>query len=192
MTESPTVYERIAAAYQDIAAMPFVKSGTVNAGTRDSYKFVPISQILQAVREAHARHGVIVLFGRPEYDAEQGEKRYTYEKTSRDGSYTTRWQAANGHIDVRICGGSAEDVIELTVPCEAQDNSDKLTNKLITNAERTLYRTLYAIDEGDEDDPEAVNEPIEKPAPQVSRAEKLRQSSDPFFTTGDRYGRGSQ
>lgn len=189
MSDAPTVYERIAAAYQDIAALPFIKSGTVNPGSRDSYKFVPISQILQAVREAHAKHGIIVLFGRPEYDPEQGEKRYSYEKISRDGSYTTRWQAANGHIDVRICGGSAEDVIEVVVPCEAQDNSDKLTNKLITNAERTLYRTLYAIDEGDDDDPESVNVSDVKP---MNRAEKARQSADPFFTTGDKLGRGSQ
>lgn len=155
---SPTVYDRLAAAYKDIAAMPFAKSGTVGAG-RNSYRFIPIGTILQAVREVHAKHGILVLFGRPEYDTAQGEKRYSYTRKGEWGE--TTWYAANGHIDVRIIGGPREeDVIEMTVPCEAQDNSDKLTNKLITNAERCLYRTLYAIDEGDATDPEAENVPI--------------------------------
>lgn len=157
--DSRTVSERIADALQDIAAVDFAKSGTVKVGGRESYNFIPIKDILDAVRKAHARHGIIVIFGRPEYDPEEGEKRYSYvKKSSYDGKEST-WYAANGHIDVRIMGRLG-DSIEITVPCEAQDNSDKLTNKLITNAERCLYRTLYVIDEGGDSDPEAVNEPM--------------------------------
>lgn len=160
-----TIHQRIADAYRDIAATDFTKSGTVKVGGRESYGFIPIGQILQAVRDAHARHGIFTIFGRPEFDVQASEKRYSYTKKSPYDGRETTWVAANGHIDVRICGAGG-DCIEVTVPCEAQDNSDKLTNKLITNAERCLYRTLYAIDEGDATDPEAFNEPRE---------------SDPFF-----------
>lgn len=38
---------------------------------------------------------------------------------------------------------------------EARDTSDKLVNKLVTNAMRTIYRTVYCIDAGE--DPEAEN-----------------------------------
>lgn len=191
MTEEATVYDKLAGAYRDIAAMPFAKSGTVNAGSRNSYRFIPIGQILGAVREVHAKHGLIVLFGRPEYDVQQGEKRYSYTRKGEWGE--TTWYAANGHIDVRILGGSSpEDVIELTVPCEAQDNSDKLTNKLITNAERCLYRTLYAIDEGDATDPEAENIPITpEPKPAKKDRRELAKTSDPFFKTADKLGEES-
>lgn len=155
-SDERTIYQRIADAYRDIAAAGFTKSGTVKVGTKDSYNFIPIGQILQAVREAHAANGVFTVFGRPEYDVEQGEKRITVEKVSSYDGKKSTWTVANGHIDVTIYGAGG-DSISMTVPCEAQDNSDKLTNKLITNAERCLYRTLYAIDEGDATDPEAVN-----------------------------------
>ncbi len=50
--------------------------------------------------------------------------------------------SANGHITVRVCGRNG-DSIEHTAPFEAQDNSDKLTNKIMSSAQRTLFRTLY-------------------------------------------------
>lgn len=156
---SGNVYARLAAAYQDIAAETFEKTGTV-AGSGGGYKFIPIGQILNIVRRAHGKHGVIVVFGRPQYDPAQGEKRTSFDKTTKNSygeTRTTTWHYAIGHFDVKIFGGSDDDYIETSVPFEAQDNSDKLTNKIITNAERCLYRTLYAIDEGGED-PESVNE----------------------------------
>lgn len=165
-----TIYERIADASKDIAATDFKKDGTVKVGGRDSYNFIPIGQILNAVRTVHAKHGIIVVFGRPEYDVANAEKRYTYTKKSSFDGKESQWFAANGHIDVTIYGRNG-DYIEVSVPCEAQDNSDKLTNKLVTNAERCLYRTLYAIDEGDATDPEAFNEPVSEPV------------SDGFFGT---------
>lgn len=167
---SGNVYTRIAAAYQDIAAETFEKTGTV-AGSGGGYKFIPIGQILNIVRRAHGKHGVIVVFGRPQYDPEQGEKRTSFDKTTKNSygeTRTTTWHYAIGHIDVKIFGGSDDDYIETSVPFEVQDNSDKLTNKIITNAERCLYRTLYAIDEGGED-PESVNETNETVSGKVAR-----------------------
>lgn len=168
---SGNVYARIAAAYQDISAETFEKTGTV-AGSGGGYKFIPIGQILSIVRRAHGKHGVIVVFGCPQYDSERGERRTSFEKTVKNSygeTRTTTWHYAIGHIDVKIFGGSDDDYIETSVPFEVQDNSDKLTNKIITNAQRCLYRTLYAIDEGGED-PESINEkndditiPAEKP-----------------------------
>lgn len=57
-------------------------------------------------------------------------------------------------------GASLEDSIEGTVTVEAKDTSDKLNNKLVTNAMRTIYRTIYSIDAGE--DPEAENSPAAK------------------------------
>lgn len=156
---SPCIHDRIDAAYKIVASKAFAKSGTVQGSAR--YNFIPITQILDVVREAHAACGVKVLFGTPQYTAEAGERRWTEVRKSRNPvtgeTYETRWQCANGHMDVQIIGGGPDDVIETTIGFEAQDNSDKLTNKIYTNAERCLYRTLYAIDEGEGSDPEALN-----------------------------------
>lgn len=168
------VIERINHAREIIAEQPFVKSGSVMTGGKNakvSYSFIPISQILDAVRRAHAIAGVTVVLGRPEYDTENAEKRYSYVKRNAYGDETT-WYAANGHIDCTIYGSSVDDRLEISVPFEAQDNSDKLTNKIITNAERCLYRVLYSIDEGDGSDPEAVNIPLEN----------ISLPDDPFFS----------
>lgn len=174
---SDNIAERLNKARKIIASQSFKKSGTVQGGQK--YNFIPISDILDAVRKAHADAGVNVLFGAPQYDAEQFEKRYSYTKKGQYGD--TLWQAANGHIHVIIFGASVDDCIETDIPFEAQDNSDKLTNKIITNAERCLYRVLYAIDEGDATDPEAFHEEI--PA-QVQTEEKPRKrkipTDDPF------------
>lgn len=61
--------------------------------------------------------------------------------------------------------------------CEAQDNSDKLTNLLLTNAQRALYRTLYAIDEGPGMDPEEFNYSVEEK--NELTAEKMAEESRP-------------
>ncbi len=173
---SDNVIERINAARRIIAESDFVKSGTVKGG--QSYNFIPIAQILDAVRKAHAQAGVTVVFGSPEYDPEQFEKRYSYQKKGNYGE--TTWFAANGHIHATIYGASVDDRIEMDVPFEAQDNSDKLTNKIITNAERCLYRVLYAIDEGDATDPEAFNYEIQD-APKATLAEKKEAAKDDSF-----------
>lgn len=165
------VIARINKAREIIAETDFQKSGTVKGG--QSYNFIPIGQILQAVRKAHAIAGVTVTFGSPEYDQEQFEKRYSYQKKGQYGE--TTWFAANGHIHAIIYGSSTDDRIEMDVPFECQDNSDKLTNKIITNAERCLYRVLYAIDEGDATDPEAYNEPMQD----VPRRKQVE--DDPFL-----------
>ena len=146
------VYERLARAYRAVASAKFDKSKKVG-GYSASYSYIPIDQILAIVRKAQADAGLVVVFGAPQYDPAQGERRWEEAKQSKDGA-VTKWTYAVGHIDVRIFGASSDDCIEMTVPFEASDNSDKLTNKIITNAERILYRTLYTIDEGGpEDDP---------------------------------------
>lgn len=174
-----SIYERIDAAYAEISQGGFSKDGTVKVSGSNGYRFISIGQILEPVRKAHGRWGVKVLFGRPEYDTANGEKRYAQSRKSQYGE--TTWQIAVGHIHVRIIGRDEEDCIELDVPFEAQDNSDKLTNKILTNAERCLYRTLYAIDEGDASDPEAVNVPMEDA---VAPAKDVK--SDPFFGKPDK------
>ena len=168
VTSNDNIYARIQQAYKAIASKGFTKDGTVKGAA--SYKFISIGQILEAVRRAQADAGITVVFGRPEYDHDNHEKRWEYTKEGPYGKST--WYAAVGHISVRLYGKDADDCIETEIPFEAQDNSDKLTNKIITNAERTLYRTLYSIDEGSDEDPEAYNVPMvpEKPA-----------KADPFF-----------
>lgn len=188
MSDSLTIFQRIQQAQKIIADHEFVKDGKVvtkkakGNEPEESYNFVSISQILSVVRRAHADVGITPLFGRPEYDVENNEKRYTFIKRSRDGWEST-WIAANGHMVVRLYGSGPDDYIETEVPFEAQDNADKLTNKIVTNVERTLYRTIYAIDgdqtehEDPEEDPESVNEPRASWRDQVS--------TDPFFGKKD-------
>lgn len=165
------IFSRLQKAYKIVASASFVKDGEVKGAA--SYRFISIGQILAVVRKAQAEAGITVVFGTPEYDHDQHEKRWEYTKEGTDrytgNKFKTTWYAAVGHIPVTLFGGSKDDRIDMVIPFEAQDNSDKLTNKIVTNAERTLYRTLYSIDEGSED-PEAVNVPM---MPEVSE--------DPFF-----------
>ena len=137
-----TVHERIANAMQVIAETDFSKSGKVTGGA--TYNFIPIGQILQAVRKAHAKAGLFLTIGQLEYDQSNGEGIFTSD----------RWTKARGHCEVSINGADG-DCISFVVPFNVQDNSDKLDNKIVTNIERQAYRVLYAIDEGDATDPES-------------------------------------
>lgn len=137
-----TVHERIATAMQVIAETDFNKSGKVTGGA--TYNFIPIGQILQAVRKAHAKAGLFLTIGQLEYDTANAEGIFTSEK----------WTKARGHCEVSINGADG-DCISFVVPFNVQDNSDKLDNKIVTNIERQAYRVLYAIDEGDATDPES-------------------------------------
>lgn len=170
-SDERTIHQRIADAYVDIAASGFDKSERVQGG----YPYIPIAQMLAIVRAAHSKHGIITVFGPVQYDTEQGEKRITKQVTNKYGDVKT-YQVANGHVDVRIYGAGG-DWIETTVSCEAQDNSDKLTNLLLTNAQRALYRTLYAIDEGPGMDPEEFNFSVEEK--NELTAEKMEEESRP-------------
>ena len=136
-----TVHERIAQAMQVIAEIDFNKSGQVTGG--QTYKFIPIGQILQAIRKAHAKAGIFLTIGQLEYDKDNGEGIFTQD----------RWTKARGHCEVSINGADG-DCVSFVVPFNVQDNSDKLDNKIVTNIERQAYRILYAIDEGDATDPE--------------------------------------
>jgi hypothetical protein len=156
-----TVHERIATAMQVIAETDFAKSGKVNGG--GFYDYIPIGQILAAVRRAHAKAGLFLTIGQLEYDNTNGEGIYTAEK-----NYTK----ARGHCEVTINGADG-DSISFIVPFNVQDNSDKLDNKIVTNIERQAYRILYAIDEGDATDPEA----------EWHEDKVLDIREDPFFKT---------
>ena len=137
-----TVHERIATAMQVIAETDFSKSGKVTGGA--TYNFIPIGQILQAVRKAHAKAGLFLTIGQLEYDNSNGEGIFTSD----------RWTKARGHCEVTLNGADG-DCVSFVVPFNVQDNSDKLDNKIVTNIERQAYRVLYAIDEGDATDPES-------------------------------------
>lgn len=137
-----TVHERIAQAMQVIAETDFNKSGKVTGGA--TYNFIPIGQILQAIRKAHAKAGLFLTMGQLEYDKDNAEGVFSDAK----------WTKARGHCEVTIHGADG-DCISFIVPFNVQDNSDKLDNKILTNIERQTYRLLYAIDEGDATDPEA-------------------------------------
>ena len=137
-----TVHERIATALQIIAETDFNKSGQVKGGA--TYSFIPIGQILQAIRKAHAKAGLFLTIGQLEFDKDNGEGIFK----------DNNWTKARGHCEVSINGADG-DCVSFTVPFNVQDNSDKLDNKIVTNIERQAYRVLYAIDEGDATDPEA-------------------------------------
>ena len=136
-----TVHERIATAMQVIAEFDFNKSGKVTGGA--TYSFIPIGQILAAIRRAHAKAGLFLTIGQLEYDKDNSEGIFTQD----------RWTKARGHCEVSINGADG-DSVSFVVPFNVQDNSDKLDNKIVTNIERQAYRVLYAIDEGDATDPE--------------------------------------
>lgn len=156
--EEMNIYQRIDAAYKDIAKIKFEKTGTVEGSQH--YKFIPIEQLLNAIRGAHARYGVKIVFGTPEYDPDQGEYRKEIREEREDRMsgrrYTSVMYYAVGHVHVRLIGSGPDDCIETDIGFEAKDSSDKLMNKVYTNAERCLLRTLYSIDEGS-GDPEATN-----------------------------------
>ena len=169
-----TVHERIASAMQVIAEIDFNKSGKVTGGA--TYNFIPIGQILQAIRKAHAKAGLFLTTGPLEYDKDNGEGIFNQD----------RWTKARGRCEVTIHGADG-DSVSFTVPFNVQDNSDKLDNKIITNIERQAYRVLYAIDEGDATDPEtewhedAVPIRKQEPAPERTVRNKQAALDDPFF-----------
>ena len=145
---------------QVIAEFDFNKSGQVTGGA--SYNFIPIGQILQAVRKAHAKAGLFLTIGQLEYDKDNEEGIFDRVINSKP------YKQARGHSEVSI-NGSDGDCISFVVPFNVQDNSDKLDNKIVTNIERQAYRVLYAIDEGDASDPETVHMEIEDEHPEAKK-----------------------
>lgn len=162
-----TIFVRIDKAFQEIASKNLKKSKTSGTGSY-AYNFIPISDILDVVRPAHAKYGVKVIPSRVIFDEENCETR----------TLNTGKILANGHIVFRIVGKSMEDSIEASISCEALDNSDKTTNKLITNAERGLYRAMYGLDEGDDTDPEAYHVKLNEEGVQKSSTPKVVPSAD--------------
>lgn len=165
-----TVHERIATAMQVIAETDFNKSGLVTGGA--TYNFIPIGQILQAIRKAHAKAGLFLTIGQLEYDKDNEEG--IFDRVINGKPY----KQARGHSEVRINGADG-DYVSFVVPFNVLDNSDKLDNKIVTNIERQAYRVLYAIDEGDaSDDPETVHieigdeQPKETKRPQAQAPQK--------------------
>lgn len=162
-----TVHERIATAMQVIAEFDFNKSGQVTGGA--SYNFIPIGQILQAIRKAHAKAGLFLTIGQLEYDKNNEEGIFDRVINSKP------YKQARGHSEVSINGADG-DCISFVVPFNVLDNSDKLDNKIVTNIERQAYRVLYAIDEGDASDPETVHMEIEDEHPEAKKP-----AQDRFF-----------
>lgn len=165
-----TVHERIATAMQVIAETDFNKSGKVMGG--QTYNFIPIGQILQAIRKAHAKAGLFLTIGQLEYDKDNEEGIFDRVINSKP------YKQARGHSEVRINGADG-DYVSFIVPFNVLDNSDKLDNKIVTNIERQAYRVLYAIDEGDaSDDPETIHieigdeQPKETKRPQAQAPQK--------------------
>lgn len=165
-----TVHERIATAMQVIAETDFNKSGLVTGGA--SYNFIPIGQILQAVRKAHAKAGLFLTIGQLEYDKDNEEGIFDRVINSKP------YKQARGHSEVRINGADG-DYVSFVVPFNVLDNSDKLDNKIVTNIERQAYRVLYAIDEGDASDPETVHYEIGEGHPKETRKPEYRTGDKP-------------
>lgn len=178
-----TIYERIDKAYAEIAQHKFTKDRWVGKWvvtrdannkrvkspdlTSDGYWVISITQILDVVQAAHAKYGIKCIFEGPYYDLQNNEKSITIPY--KDGKRAI----ANGHYDVKIIGEGPDDMIETRAQCRAWDTegNDKLDNKLLTNAMRSLYRSLYSIDGDDTKDPEEEN-PAVQGAPAEEPAEK--------------------
>lgn len=174
------VIERINEARRSVASNKFVKNQRVQ-GSGGGYNYIPIAQILEIVREAQAEAGVTVFFDPPVYDLAPC-------KDERG------WAYGRGYYPVRIYGSSIDDCVEGMAPFEARSNStDKLTNLMVTNAERNLYRIIYNIDEGGKEasdmadgerhDPEGYNEKMPGAIPDGQPIKKARAKAaeDPFF-----------
>lgn len=196
-----TIYDRIDAAYADIVGHQFTKDRWVgkwidqkdergrivgkipDPSDRNGYYVISIQNILAVVQQAHAKHGVKVFFEGPFYDPEKQEKRITLTQKDRYGN-DSQTVYANGHYRVEIVGEGPEDTIQKEVQCEAKEpaSGDKLGNKLLTNAMRSLYRSLYSIDADDSRDPEEIGTGVDSDAPLSPREQA---ANDPFFGKAD-------
>ena len=176
-TDTLTIYQRIDRAMADLMEADFTKSKMVwirppgtnfKADPGNGYAILPIGDILAEVRRVHGRWGIKPFFGRIVIDERLASDREVH---------------AIGHVDYRLIGRDADDCIEGTLAVEAQDRADKLVNKLLTNAERSLYRSLYSIDGDDAQDPEEVNRPApetpKRPDPFFDRKPKAEAPKDP-------------
>ena len=186
-----TIYDRIDKAFAEIAQAAFKKDRWVGKWintrdengkvvrnpdlTHDGYWVISIANILASVQKAHANNGVKCIFEGPFYDVELNERRVTLPY--REGKRVV----ASAHYDVRIIGEGPDDMIELRVQCEAWDTeaNDKLNNKLLTNAMRSLYRSLYAIDADDSQDPEEEDNTVSQ-----SSVPAEPPVDDPLFGSG--------
>ncbi len=155
--DSLTIYQRMDRALAEITDVELTKSKMVwlrepgtnhNRDEGKGYSIVPIADILKIVRRIHGHWGIKTEIGKVKI----------LEK-SVSGSIVH----VIGTCKCRLIGKDDTDVYKTTVNVEAKDSSDKLYNKLRTNALRNLYRTVYNLDGDESQDPEEVNTPA--PAP---------------------------
>ena len=167
-----SIFERIDAAFKEIVEYDFRRDKAIEVRSGKARKYLSIIQILSVVRRVHGHWGVKVFFDPPVYDEDAGEFKKV-EYINGQNQYH-----AFGHIPYRIYGRDASDCIAGNVSFESATSSDKMNNLIVTNAERTLYRVLYAID-GDEkefpDDESVVCDVQMQIKPPMSRAEKAKQ-----------------
>lgn len=189
-----TVFERLDLAGIMMSDETFTKSGFVSKtkkgeetnGKPKGYHILPISDILSVVHKVHGLCGVKVLLGPPHFDNPEPKflgsgdnterfmgKTYTGQKTLATPYGTTN--SIVTLVDFRIFGKDEDDCITGKIAAESRASDDKTTNLLVTNAERTLYRVMYAIDGAE--DPETVNDDakviFDEPKPVANPNDKM-------------------
>lgn len=143
--------------YQKLAlimgAMDKVEKTGKNAA--QGYAFVEQAVVVAKLRPLLAEHGVIIIPGvvSNTLEATAYTDSYGKPKTNVRSDMVTEWTLINADKpDERIVTQWAS---------EANDTSDKATNKALTAAQKTFYMKLFNV--SDKDDPDADH--VETPAP---------------------------
>lgn len=163
-----SLFERIDAAFMELVEFNFSRDLAMTVKGKDR-KYLSIIQILEVVRRVHGHWGIKVFFDPPVYDGDAEEFKKVEYINGQNQIH------AIGHVPYRIYGRDASDCITGKVSFEAATTSDKLNNLIVTNAERTLYRVMYAIDGDSKEfpDDESMESDVQIKPP-ASRAEKAK------------------
>lgn len=168
-TEVPAIYTAIATIRKDLPTLS--KNGT-GPSTQGGYKFLSIDDILTAVRPLEVREGVI------SYPV-QSDTGYHYNTAlpRDDGRKPSEAVQAIGTMVFRYVAIADGSHIDVEVPAEAMDTSDKATRKYVTQAQKIANITLYNIITG-EPDPDSQDggaEVASAPNPVASKVAAARE-----------------
>lgn len=135
------------------------------------YLYLPIEQMKPIAEDAWNRAGIVAdVVNTVIEDVLPPEKR-----TNQYGS-TTWWFHQTMELTIVLVNmDDPSDRVTMTFYGEAQDNSDKMTNKLYTNARKNLFMAEFNFAESPKDDTDhdQRDEPVRPRAP----------ANDPFFSS---------
>lgn len=133
------------------------------------YSYLPIESAKPVIEAVTSAEGITIL--PVKFDiVDDPERTFKWERQGQN--YTTSWTYMTAKVTFSIACESGS--IELEVFGEAQDNSDKVINKVYTMAYKNMAKIVFGFAESTTDDNDVNQKPVVKAEKPAEKATPVR------------------